>query len=342
METAATFMIRRILFINSLRFDYLEDLLFAGLTESLGAENVVCYPVNYHYYFSKYDYPKNIGQCRAPRMYFADLFTLNNRLGKFEFDAVVIGSTKEDAFCSYMKIADSLPKGIPIVYIDGGDMPEIGGDAARMNFASLFDEVCKQRRIDLIFKRECLIGKKYPPHVFPLPFAFCPVDFHPRVSGKRYQVVFWAVESDPIRTKALNLVENKYDCKENGTTTGQVFKSYKRRGKFFLEELASSKIAYNFKGVGWDTLRYWEIPGVSTFMVSGVPRIKIPHNFNDKEHVVFCRDDLSDLLPLTDYYLNHEEEREEIAQNGAAHVNLFHTYIQRARYFLEICNEHFH
>ena len=91
-------MIKRILFINSLQFDYLEDLTFAGLTELLGAENVVSYPTNYHYYFSKYPYPKNIGQCRRPRDYFSDRFNAKKRLKQFDFDAVVIGSTKHDAF----------------------------------------------------------------------------------------------------------------------------------------------------------------------------------------------------------------------------------------------------
>ena len=209
-----------------------------------------------------------------------------------------------------------------------------------MNFDSLFDEVCRKQKITLIFKREYLAECEYDTHVFPLPFAFRPVNFQSNAHNKRFQVVFWAVESDPIRTAALKLVQDKYDCKENGTTTGQVFRHYKRRGKFFLEELSSSKIAYNFKGVGWDTLRYWEVPGVSSFMVSGVPHIKIPNNFRDKEHAVFCKDNLSDLLPLTDYYLNHEEEREGIARNGAVHVERYHTYTKRAQYFLDICNEY--
>ena len=253
----------------------------------------------------------------------------------------MIGSTKEDSFSSYLQIADELPKGIPIVYIDGGDLPEVGGDATRMNFAPAFDAFWRKREVHLVFKRECLVGKTYDARVFPLRFGFCPVDFISRVSRKQYQVVFWAVESDPIRTKALQLVEDRYDCKQNGTATGQVFKRYKRRGKFFLEELSSSKIAYNFKGVGWDTLRYWEVPGVASFMISGVPRIRIPNNLNNKEHAAFCKDDLSDLLALTDYYLMHDAEREEIARNGADHIRRHHTFTERAKYFLDICNEHF-
>lgn len=332
-------MIRRIFFINSLSFDYLEDLLFAGLTGLLGAENLVSYPTNYHYYFSKYRYPKNIGQCRPPARYFVDRLKLKKEIAKFEFDAVIIGSTKEDAFVSYLEIADALPKGIPIIYVDGGDRPEIGGDAIRQSFLPLFRDVWSKRKIDLIFKREYLLSREYDSNVFPLPFALMPSAFQSRINDKKYQVVFWAVESDPIRTKVLEMVQDKYDCRKNGTTTGIVFKQYKRHGKFFLEELSASKIAYNFKGAGWDTLRYWEIPGVETFMISGEPKIRIPNNFDHGRHLVFCRDDLSDLLPLTEYYLKNQDERETIARAGHQHVLEHHTYRKRAEYFLDVCNE---
>jgi Glycosyl transferases group 1 len=332
-------MIQRLLFINSLHFDYLEDLMFASLTELLGANNVISFPTNYHYYFSKYRYPKNIGQCRAPLRYVIDRVIMNKRIQKSEFDAVVIGSTKEDAFLSYLRIADRLPLKIPLVYIDGGDRPEVGGDAIRENFIPLFERVCNKRKINLIFKREYHNGREYDKNVFPLPFAFKPTAYNSSIRNKKYDVVFWAVESDPIRTEVLRMVHDRYDCKENGTVTGLTFRKYQRRGKNFLEELSASKVAYNFKGVGWNTLRYWEIPGVASFMISGAPQIRIPNNFKDREHIVLCRDDLSDLLRLTDYYLHHENEREEIARNGHSHLQQHHTYIKRGEYFLNICND---
>ena len=333
-------MIQRILFINSLQFDYLEDLLFGGLTELLGPDNVVSLPLNYHYYFSKYQYPKNIGQCRPPLRYLLDRLALKEKLRRFEFDAVVIGSTKEDAFKSYLMIEEKIPKGIPIMYIDGGDWPEIGGDAIREQYTSVFEEVIHRRAINLIFKREYLLDRQYEKNVFPLPFSFKPARHWTNGTVKKYDVVFWAVESDPLRKTILKLIQDKYDCKENGSVQGQTFRNYRRHGTFFLQELSSSKIAYNFKGAGWDTLRYWEIPGVASFMISGLPRIKIPNNFNDREHAVFCKDDASDLLSLTDYYLTHEREREEIAKNGSKHVQQFHTYTKRAQYFLDVSNEY--
>lgn len=331
-------MIKKILFINSRQVDYLEDLTFAGLTELLGADNVVSYPVNYHYYFSKYQYPKNIGQCRPALQYFSDRILLQGRLRRFEFDAVIIGSTKEDVFSFYLEIENILPKGIPLIYLDGGDRPEIGGDADREHFTRLRETVFQRRKINIIFKREYITEASYGTNVFPLPFSFKPTSFHQNGSGKKYDVVFWAVESDPVRTKALELIQHKYDCERNGSTTGQTFRNYKRHGKFFLEELSSAKIGYNFRGVGWDTLRYWEIPGVSTLMISGKPKIAIPDNFVNGEHVIFCKDDLSNLVALTDYYLHHTDEREAIARNGHHFVGQYHTYIKRTQYMLDTCN----
>ncbi|HEY0719654.1 MAG TPA: glycosyltransferase [Gammaproteobacteria bacterium] len=328
----------RLLFINSRKSDYLEDQLFSGLTELLGSENVIPFPVNSHYYFSLKSYPRNMGLSRGALNYLPDRFTNRAALKAMAFDAVIIGSTKRDTFEHFLQIASLIPATLPLIYIDGGDWPEIGGDARRMNFEGLFQQAFRQRQPQLIFKRECLLGKEYPGNVIPLPMAFKPQpDFIP--AAKRYEVTLWCVESDPIRTQALQLLQGRYDCTANGSVPGQQFRSYQRKGLNYLRELSASKIACNFRGVGWDTMRYWEIPGVNTFMVTQRPGIIIPDNFVDGEHVVYCKDDLSDFLQLLDYYLQHETEREEIAANGHRHLLQHHTHRQRADYFLSVVQE---
>ena len=330
-------MLERILFINSRHTDYLEDLTFAGLSELLGDENVISCPTNYHYYFSRYRYPKNIGECRSAFQYLPDRLRLQKQLRRASFDAVVIGSVKRDTCEAFLHLHELLPPKIPLILIDGGDRPEIGGDAQRENFIPLFREIAQKRKFDLVFKREFVIGTQYDKNVFPFPFSFKPPNFRSQTMNKKYDVAFWAVESDPIRTQALALLEGKFDCERNGSISGQTFRKYRRQGASFLEELSAAKIAYNFRGVGWDTLRYWEIPGVSSFMIGGKPGIVIPDNFLHSEHVVFCRDDLSDLISLTEYYLREETEREEIARNARAHLARYHHYLARAEYFIETC-----
>jgi hypothetical protein len=328
----------RILFINSLKADYVQDQLFAGLTEILGSAAVFSYPVNSLYYLPRKSYPRNMGLSRRPLTFVRDKWRERKILTEFEPDLVVLGSTKRGAFETFLRIESLLPKGIPLVYVDGGDWPEVGGDAKRMHFDSLYQDVFRVRQPALIFKRECLIGKDYPANVLPLPMGY---KLQPGVIAKekRYQVTLWCVESDPIRTKALQLLQGRYDCEQNGSVVGQKFRTYRRKGLNYLKELAASKIACNFRGGGWDTLRYWEIPGVNAFMLSQRPGIIIPNDFVHGEHVAFCKEDLSDFIPMLDYYLKNDQEREEMALAAHKHLLRFHTHRHRAEYFLQTIQE---
>lgn len=323
----------RVLFCNSLKADYIQDQLFAGLTELLGSDSVLSFPVNPNYYIPLKSYPRNMGNSRSFASLLKDKWHTRKGIVEFEPNLVVIASTKRDTMESFLRIEPHLPVGIPLVFIDGGDWPEVGGDAWRMNFSTLYNEVIRRRRPDLVFKREYLKGKEYPENVVPLPMAFKPQRNFFSIE-KHYQVTLWCVESDPIRTQALQMLQGRYDCTENGSVPGQQFRSYLRKGMNYLKELSASRIACNFRGVGWDTMRYWEIPGVGAFMVSQHPNIVIPDNFIDGKHLVYCHDDLSNLITLLDYYLKNEKEREEMASAAHSHLMKFHTYRHRAEFLL--------
>ncbi len=279
-----------------------------------------------------------MGLSRSPLLFMRDKWRERKKLVEFDPELVIIGSTKRDTLEAFLRVEPNLPKGIPLVYVDGGDWPEVGGDAQRMHFEPLYQEVFRNHQPALIFKRECLIGKEYPENVVPLPMGY-KLQPNVAVDEKRYQVTLWCVESNPIRTQALQLLQNRYDCVKNGSVVGQKFRSYRRKGLNYLKELSASRIACNFRGGGWDTLRYWEIPGVQSFMISQRPGIVIPDNFVHGRHVAFCRDDLSDFIPLIDYYLKNEREREEMAAEAHQHLLNFHTIRHRAEYFLQAVQE---
>jgi hypothetical protein len=329
----------RLLFINSLKADYVEDQLVAGLTETLGKESVSLFPVNKNYYYSRRPYPRNMGVCRNLADFVKERVSIGRQLRQFDFDAVVIGSIKRDTFLHLESIQDYLPKGIPVILIDGGDWPEIGGDAKRMQFEDLYTKLIGPLNVALVFKREYLQDKHYASNVIPFPMAFsAPRNFHKQ--RERYDVTCWCVESHESRTRALAILEDRYDCRANGTVRGQTFRNYKRKGNKYLEELSASRIACNFRGVGWDTLRYWEIPGVQSLMISSKPRIVIPENFTNEKHVLYCNDDLSDLTDKIDYYLKQEDERKALAQAGHQHLMQHHTYLNRAQTFIDTLSEH--
>lgn len=319
----------KVLYINSMSADYVQDLTYSGLCKVLGKGNVIDYKWNKKYHIPYKSYPRNLGYVsNSIKSSIVSRFP-------FKFDVVFVGSAKIDCFESYLEIIDNIPINIPVIFIDGGDYLDIGSDLKNYGSYELYETAITKRKFDLVFKREYILGRDYGDSVYPLPISFNYDQYKSKKVNLEYDVTFWAVESHPIRTAALDIISNKFDCNSNGTERNQNFKKYKRKGVFYLQELSRCKIVLNYRGVGWDTLRYWEVPALGRFMITQKPGILIPDNFIQHEHVVYCRDDLSDLIDLCDYYLKNEKERERIARNSLAHVKKYHTDIARAEYILE-------
>ncbi len=323
----------KLLFINDRKPDYLQDLTYSGLAGILGPGNVIDHPWNPHYHLQRGRYPRNLGHVRN------SLFrSLLSRAPAGRCDAVIIGAAKPACFVEYLKIARDIPDSTPVIFIDGGDWPVIGGDLYRLKASSVYERAVAIRPFDLVGKREYLMESGYAHNVFPLPFS-CNFDCFARArqpSAFKYGVAFWAVESHPIRSAVLDRLDGRFDCRENGSVRNQIFKKYRRRGIRYLEELQSCRVVLNFRGTGWDTLRYWETPGLGRFMISQRPAIRLPDDFRDGQEIVYCRDDLSDLLDLCGYYLDHPEERETIARNARTLALEKHSSLARARYLLGV------
>jgi len=320
----------KILFISSRSYDYLQDISYSGLIKIFGPSQLSHWPYNPKFILPFKIYPKNLG------FHSSSFFSASWQTpGVENFDAIIIGACKPDAFLSYIKIANSIHPQTWVVLLDGGDREEIGGDLSRLGQNDLFEKARATRDFDLIFKREYLEGDSYSNNVKPLPFGFNFSRLPSLPLELKYQVTFWAVESHPIRTQALQLLQSNFDCMQNGTTLSQTFKRYKRKGKFYLQELAASRIILNFRGGGWDTLRYWEIPAVGRLMISQRPGIVIPNNFEHNKHVIFCKDDLTDLTDLCAYYIKENEKREAIAKAGYCHAINYHSDLARANYILQ-------
>jgi len=317
----------KILYVNSKSSDYVQDLTYTGLVKTFGFKNIIDYHWNRKYHVPYRKYPKNIGYVKN-----SFILSLFNRSIK-DIDYVFIGSSKVDCFERYLAVIDLIPKSVPIVLIDGGDScAGIAKDLVAYNRPDLIEKVFAKRKIDYIFKREYLINKKYDDNIFPLPMSFN-YDRMPKIDyNLKYDVSFWAVESHQIRKDALDLLKDKFDCAKNGTERNQKFSKYKRKGSEYLKELARCKIVLNFRGGGWDTMRYWETPSIGGFMISQKPGIVIPNNFRNDKEVVFCQDNLSDLTSLCEYYLKNDKKRDEIAKNAMLFSREYHTDKKRIEY----------
>ena len=85
----------------------------------------------------------------------------------------------------------------------------------------------------------------------------------------------------------------------------------------FYSTTRNSKINLALDGYGEFTYRHWECWALSSFILSSpsINKVKLPFNIIDGEHLVTFRDE-DDLVEKIRYYLNHTEERENIARNG--------------------------
>jgi len=321
----------KILYINSLGTDYVQDLTYNGLVRTFGHRSIIDCPWNKKFHVPYRRYPKNIGFTG----FHWPLFRNSRTLLK-DFDYVFLAASKVDAFKTYTELIGSVGRRAKVIFIDGGDQPNIGGDLAIYGEPALFEEAQSLRPFDVVFKREYLVGDSHERNVFPLPMSFDHSRRPLKDEEAKYDVTFWAVESDPIRSQALDLLRGHFDCEENGTVRNQKFSRYSRKGSHYLRELKRSKIALNFRGGGWDTLRYWEIPAMGTpLMITQQPGIVIPFDYRDGQEVVYCKPDLSDLIDLISYYLKNECVRTHISSNAFNWSLLHHTTQKRVGYIFD-------
>ena len=100
---------------------------------------------------------------------------------------------------------------------------------------------------------------------------------------------------------------------------------------------AASKINLNFTIPNIKSglpLRIWDVLGSGGFLMTNF-QAEIPYYLKNKEDLV-CFESVEELVELCGYYLAHEEERRQIAENGYKKVSAHHTYEQRIVQMLEI------
>ena len=103
----------------------------------------------------------------------------------------------------------------------------------------------------------------------------------------------------------------------------------------FLQEVARSKICIDLPGLGDFCFRLVNYLAVGSFVIAyphksvlNVPRV-------DREHIVYCKEDFSDLNELCEYYLKNDSEREEIAANARRFFDLYLHKDNLVKYYLK-------
>lgn len=81
-------------------------------------------------------------------------------------------------------------------------------------------------------------------------------------------------------------------------------------------------------------LRVWDVLGSKGFLLTNY-QAEIPYYFEEGKDLV-CFDGVEDLREKVAYYLKHEDERMQIAENGYKKVKEYHTYVHRVSEMLRI------
>jgi hypothetical protein len=110
----------------------------------------------------------------------------------------------------------------------------------------------------------------------------------------------------------------------------------------FLREVALAKVCINLPGNGDLCFRLIDYFAVGACVVS--PRLlnSLHVPLVDRVHIVYAKDDLSDLVPLCRQYVEDVAARNEIRRNARALFDDFLASDQLAAYYVSRCQEHFH
>jgi len=209
-----------------------------------------------------------------------------------------------------------------------------------IDFSDYMDRICQQtlKGTTVYFKMQYRRGgygdDKIIPGGYPVssPYGY---RFLPKlrqncdVKPKRYNVYgrFGLRYSAELRQKAMAALS---EAKDLGYEGGTRFV----RNSRYLRDMARSKIGIDLPGNGDFCFRLIDYLSIGVCVIGPRPRTELPVPLVDGEHIVYCRDDVSDLVSLCRRFLNDDQERARIARNARDHFDRFLHRDQMARYYL--------
>ena len=167
----------------------------------------------------------------------------------------------------------------------------------------------------------------------------CITDYTPTTGSYKYEVSFVGnnnITGPGMREELLNLIGSHFELHVFGARWSS--KNFISHPRIFSEEYANvcarSKIVLDIKSFDYclDVEGYFSnrtplTLGFGGFLLSqytpGVDQM-----YQDRKHLVYFKSP-EEAISLIEYYLNHEDERKQIAEQGKEYVLKNHTYIQK-------------
>lgn len=135
-----------------------------------------------------------------------------------------------------------------------------------------------------------------------------------------------------IRTRAVQLLQNQNEFWYEGGLK-------KVRFSRSLLEVAQSKICIDLPGLGDFCFRLVDYLAVGACIIGPRHRTTLHVPLEDRKHIVYTKDDLSDLVTLCSYYLKNDNERERIRRNSREYFEKYLHRKQLASHYLYNCLE---
>ena len=135
-----------------------------------------------------------------------------------------------------------------------------------------------------------------------------------------------------IRQKALKILSEQKAFNFQGSAKAV---RYSR----FLRELVRSRICVDLPGNGDFCFRLIDYLAVGSCIIGPKHGNKLHVTLEDRKHIVYTKADLSDLVALCKYYLDHEEERKALCRNSREFFDRYLHHDQIAAYYLTCCFE---
>jgi hypothetical protein len=102
-----------------------------------------------------------------------------------------------------------------------------------------------------------------------------------------------------------------------------------------LAEIAKSEVCIDLPGNGDFCFRLVDYLAVGACIIGPRHQTDLPSPLRNGQQMVFCRADLSDLIDLCTYYLEHEAERAAIANNARLYFDRYLHQRQLSAYYLQ-------
>jgi hypothetical protein len=156
---------------------------------------------------------------------------------------------------------------------------------------------------------------------------------HIRVAAKRnrnrYDVYgrFGLDFAKDIRKKAVQLLKSQTDFRYTGDVK-------KVRYSNFLMETAQSKICIDLPSNSDFCFRLVDYLALGSCVIAPRHRTVMHVPLEDRKHIVYAKEDLSDFVSLCSYYLQHDAEREQIRLDAKLYFDRYLHRTQLAAYYL--------